>query len=113
MKIGGLCELRRISGRIEIGGGTSGVDGAKSHLLCAAASRDDADSAFYEAHVELSVRLAAHRVERDFGSSAEAQIKRCDDDRTRAEFDRRGHSLKGTDSEIDLVPVPFLHRQQQ
>ncbi len=51
----------------------------------------------------------------NFGPSAEARIavEGATTNRTRAELDRRRHSLKGTNGEIHLVPLALLCREQQ
>ena len=89
------------------------IDRAKRHLFGASAARDETDSGLDQAHIKFGMGLAASSVKADFGASAEAHPIRRDDHRTRAELDRRRHSLKGTNSEIDLVPLALLRGEQQ
>src|SRR5439155_3672365 len=89
------------------------VGGAEQHFLAASAAGKQADADLDQASVKLGVGLAGRSVQRDFSASAEAQSERADHYGFRRELDGLGHALKLADGEVDVIPLFFLHTQEQ
>src|SRR5258708_18374448 len=53
--------------------GSCAVHGTEQHLFAATASGEEADADLDQSHVELGVRLAGGRVQRNFATAAESE----------------------------------------